>query len=81
MVMDETMENVVVHPPPSGYPDDRPVKFLPDHLAIILDGNGRWAERRGLPRAFGHGEGAGRALDILSSCRSIGIKVSQHSLN
>jgi len=31
---------------------------LPQHLAIIMDGNGRWAERRGLPRSAGHREGA-----------------------
>ncbi|MEG0369036.1 MAG: isoprenyl transferase, partial [Hungatella sp.] len=30
---------------------------IPEHVAVILDGNGRWAKRRGLPRAMGHKEG------------------------
>ena len=78
MAMEEG--NVAVHPPPSGYAskeDADPITVLPEHLAIILDGNGRWAEQRGLPRAFGHGEGAGRALEVLASCRSLGIKVRE----
>ena len=53
-----------------------PPSPLPEHLAIVLDGNGRWAERRGLPRGAGHREGAKRAFEILDACRTMGgIKV------
>lgn len=41
---------------------------LPQHLAIIMDGNGRWAERRGLPRSVGHREGAKVVRRIITSC-------------
>ncbi len=41
----------------------------PGHVAIIPDGNGRWAEARGLPRAAGHAAGARRVGEIISACR------------
>ena len=47
---------------------------LPVHLAIIMDGNGRWAQSRGLPRLAGHREGVERVLDITRACRDLGIK-------
>jgi len=47
---------------------------IPTHVAIIMDGNGRWAKRRGLPRVYGHREGAKRVEDILDISRKIGIK-------
>jgi len=48
---------------------------LPRHLAIIMDGNGRWAKSRGLPRIEGHRRGSKSVRDIVTSCREIGIKV------
>lgn len=45
----------------------------PDHLAIIMDGNGRWAEQRGLPRGRGHVEGAEAVRRIVRHARRIGI--------
>jgi len=48
---------------------------LPVHVAIIMDGNGRWAKKRGLPRVFGHQEGTKRAKEIVEAAREIGIKV------
>lgn len=48
---------------------------LPRHLAIIMDGNGRWAKARGLPRIEGHRRGAISVRDIVTACREIGIKV------
>ncbi|MDP2892375.1 MAG: isoprenyl transferase [Bacillota bacterium] len=48
---------------------------LPVHVAIIMDGNGRWAERRGLPRAYGHRKGVERLCDITRMSSDIGIKV------
>ena len=45
----------------------------PDHVAIIMDGNGRWAQARGKPRLFGHQEGARRVRDIVIACGERGI--------
>lgn len=47
---------------------------LPQHIAIILDGNGRWAKKRGLPRTAGHQEGAMNVRRITKLCANIGIK-------
>lgn len=48
---------------------------LPRHVAIIMDGNGRWATRRGLPRLAGHRVGADRAEDIVRAASEMGIEV------
>lgn len=48
-------------------------KLLPRHIAIILDGNGRWAKRRGLPRTAGHAAGAETFRRIATYCKDIGI--------
>ena len=47
---------------------------LPQHIAIILDGNGRWAKKRGLPRTAGHQEGAMNVREITKICANIGVK-------
>ena len=47
---------------------------LPLHIAIIMDGNGRWARRRGLPRNVGHREGSNAIKKIVKYCDKIGIK-------
>lgn len=47
---------------------------LPAHLAIIMDGNGRWAQARGLPREAGHRAGAEAVRGIVTECRSLGIR-------
>jgi undecaprenyl diphosphate synthase len=47
---------------------------LPRHVAIIMDGNGRWAQRRGLPRTEGHNRGADAVREITRACRRLGIK-------
>ena len=44
------------------------------HIAFIMDGNGRWAERRGMPRRFGHRYGAEAFRRVVRYCRDIGIK-------
>ena len=44
------------------------------HVAIIMDGNGRWATQRGLPREFGHKQGAATFRKILSHCEKIGLR-------
>ncbi len=45
-----------------------------EHVAIIMDGNGRWAENKGRPRLFGHQAGARRVREIVESCPDLGIK-------
>ena len=47
---------------------------IPRHIAIILDGNGRWAKKRGLPRTAGHMAGAETFRRIATYCRSIGVE-------
>jgi len=53
---------------------DQPKK-LPRHLAIIMDGNGRWAQHRGLPRVAGHAAGAKAVRNVVTYCRKLGIPV------
>ncbi|MEZ5589774.1 MAG: isoprenyl transferase [Gammaproteobacteria bacterium] len=48
---------------------------LPRHVAIIMDGNGRWAQQRGLPRPAGHREGAKTVRRIVAACRERGTQV------
>ncbi len=50
------------------------VFVLPQHIAIIMDGNGRWAKKRGLPRTAGHSAGAESFRRIANYCRELGIK-------
>lgn len=47
---------------------------LPNHIAIILDGNGRWAQKKGLPRNFGHKQGVESLIKISRYCSDIGVK-------
>jgi undecaprenyl diphosphate synthase len=49
--------------------------IIPQHVAIIMDGNGRWAHRRGLPRAAGHRAGAENLRRIINACVEFGIKI------
>ena len=49
--------------------------LLPKHLAVIMDGNGRWAEQQGLPRIAGHQEGIKSVRDLISLSLELGIKV------
>ncbi|WP_019956384.1 polyprenyl diphosphate synthase [Yoonia vestfoldensis] len=46
----------------------------PAHVAIIMDGNGRWAQQRGRPRLFGHHAGARRVREVLQACPGHGVK-------
>lgn len=49
-------------------------RAAPDHVAIIMDGNGRWAQARGKPRLFGHHAGARRVREIVEACPDFGVK-------
>ena len=46
----------------------------PKHVAIIMDGNGRWAQARGRPRLFGHHAGAKRVREVVECCPALGVK-------
>ena len=48
--------------------------FVPQHIAIIMDGNGRWAKKRGLPRTAGHSAGGEAFRRIANYCRTLGVK-------
>ena len=47
---------------------------IPNHIAIILDGNGRWAKKRFMPRFMGHQEGMKRVVDIVQASSDVGVK-------
>ncbi|MEX2169742.1 MAG: isoprenyl transferase [Pirellulales bacterium] len=53
---------------------DVPVDRRPRHIAIIMDGNGRWAERQGLPRVMGHEHGATSVRRVSEECARLGIE-------
>lgn len=70
MTVNETAPNrVTKNLPPDLYPDR-----LPRHVAVIMDGNGRWAERRGLPRLIGHRRGVETLKALLRCCDRWGIQ-------
>src|SRR4030043_2176682 len=48
---------------------------LPRHIAIIMDGNGRWAKKKNLNRISGHIKGVDAVREIVTACRELGIKV------
>ena len=50
-------------------------KRVPEHVAIIMDGNGRWATQKGLPRSYGHNKGVSVLRKIISSSKNLGCKV------
>ncbi|GAA3103290.1 hypothetical protein GCM10020254_56310 [Streptomyces goshikiensis] len=68
-------EYKVPEPHPSGArPPKIPGELVPNHVAVVMDGNGRWAKERGLPRTEGHKVGEGVVLDVLKGCLEMGVK-------
>jgi undecaprenyl diphosphate synthase len=69
-------EDVVAPAPhPSGaMPPDIPLEFVPRHVAIVMDGNGRWARERGLPRTAGHERGEAALLDVVEGAIQVGVR-------
>jgi undecaprenyl diphosphate synthase len=62
-------------PHPSGAtPPPVPRDLVPEHVAIIMDGNGRWAKERGLPRTRGHEQGEHTLFDVVEGAIEIGVK-------
>jgi undecaprenyl diphosphate synthase len=51
-----------------------PAEFVPKHVAIVMDGNGRWANQRGLPRTAGHAAGEAALLDVVAGGIDIGVR-------
>jgi undecaprenyl diphosphate synthase len=47
---------------------------IPRHIAVIMDGNGRWAKQKGYPRTEGHRAGAGRVREIVEKCLELGVE-------
>ena len=61
------------HPTGATAPDV-PIDQVPKHVAIIMDGNGRWAQERGLPRTAGHEQGEHSLFDVVEGAIEIGVK-------
>lgn len=62
-------------PHPSGAtPPPVPRELVPQHVAIVMDGNGRWAQERGLPRTAGHEQGEHALFDVVEGAIEIGVK-------
>ncbi|MGQ4714107.1 isoprenyl transferase [Streptomyces anulatus] len=55
-------------------PPKIPGELVPQHVAVVMDGNGRWAKERGLPRTEGHKVGEGVVMDVLKGCIEMGVK-------
>lgn len=69
--------HVVVPPPPhpsGARPPAIPRELVPQHVAIVMDGNGRWANARGLPRTAGHAAGEASLLDVVAGAIEIGVR-------
>lgn len=64
------------HPAPAATHIDRssiPAELVPKHIAIVMDGNGRWAQDRGLPRTEGYKRGEGVLLSLVEECLELGV--------
>ena len=58
---------------PAGIPDDIDPDRIPNHIACVMDGNGRWAELRGLPRTEGHVAGEEALFDVVDGAIALGV--------
>lgn len=54
-------------------PPEIPAEFLPKHIALVMDGNGRWATERGMKRTEGHRRGEAVLLDVVDACIALGV--------
>lgn len=74
----DTQQSTIVRPPsphPSGEkPPIIPREFVPKHIGLVMDGNGRWATERGLPRTEGHKRGEAVLMDALCGSIEIGVQ-------
>ncbi|MEU4385226.1 isoprenyl transferase [Promicromonospora sp. NPDC023805] len=75
MARTASRELVAPFPHPSGAQAPRiPKEFVPRHVAIVMDGNGRWANARGLPRIEGHRAGEHSLLDVVAGAVDVGVE-------
>lgn len=66
-----------IPPPPhrsGATPPSIPRKFIPKHIALVMDGNGRWANERGLPRNEGHKAGEAALIDVVAGAIEMGVE-------
>src|SRR6185436_18232982 len=59
---------------PFAHPPQLPSELIPKHVAVIMDGNGRWAKQRGLPRTAGHERGEAALFDVVVGAIEAGVK-------
>jgi undecaprenyl diphosphate synthase len=59
---------------PDGIPNDIDPGRIPTHVAVVMDGNGRWAQRRGLPRTDGHAAGEEALFDAVEGAEQLGVR-------
>lgn len=70
----EGSEHIAPAPHPSGArPPSLPADLVPRHVAVVMDGNGRWAKERGLPRTEGHRAGESSLFDVIEGALEMGI--------
>src|SRR5689334_9723633 len=60
--------------PPANSPMQERSSSLPRHVAIVMDGNGRWAKKRFMPRIFGHKHGVDALVDTIQACAARGVE-------
>ena len=72
-----TRESIRLQQPSATVEESRspvPPDRLPRHIAVIMDGNGRWAQRQGLPRIEGHRRGVASVRRVTEECARLGIE-------
>ena len=75
MIKNRRREYTPPSPHPTGaQPPKLPGEAIPNHVAIIMDGNGRWAKQRGLPRTEGHKMGEAALFDVIEGAIELGVK-------
>ncbi len=69
-----TLEEIFPEPPIDLNPHALDMKRIPEHVAVIMDGNGRWAKQRGLDRGQGHKAGIRAVREAITTCNDIGVR-------
>lgn len=74
MSLHKPLEEIFPHAPAGLDPTAMDVDQVPRHIAVIMDGNGRWARRRGLPRVEGHAAAADSVKETVEACARLGVR-------
>ena len=72
--MNKPLDYIFPNPPADLDPSQLDAAAVPQHVAVIMDGNGRWAKMRGLPRKMGHAAGAETFRRIATYCKNLGVE-------